>query len=235
MSGNSSRRIEQKYLFPAGQKEIILCFLEHACLPDPHYSFGVVSSIYFDTPALFHYNENRNGDFLKSKLRLRWYQDLESIERGTGVSCFLESKNKNGALCRKQRLELLLPVEHLLEDPLSNEQIADLPSLVCELGYAAPGILVPVLLIRYECRRYVEPAAHTRIAVDTDICCSQANETFFPALTPVHLDIGVVETKGGDRSMPDGLKPFRAQLTKSSFSKYARCLEHLMQPQGRSV
>ena len=44
------RRIERKYLFPAGYTEVLRSWLEHACVPDPEYPSSTVSSIYFDTP-----------------------------------------------------------------------------------------------------------------------------------------------------------------------------------------
>ena len=71
MNRDHSKHIEQKYLFRAGQEEMILHWLDHACLPDPEFDAGLVSTIYYDTPSLSLYESKRNGDFLKCKVRLR--------------------------------------------------------------------------------------------------------------------------------------------------------------------
>jgi hypothetical protein len=235
MNENHFRHIEQKYLFHAGQKEMIIDWLEHAFVHDPAFDFGAVSSIYYDTPLLSLYNEKRNGDFLKCKVRLRWYTDLQSIDQNTEVKCFLEIKRKYGAICKKQRMQLVIASRKLVDDPFSDEDILNMPSRVFEMDYLPPGILVPVLLLQYNRYRYVDSRSSSRIAVDTDIRCTRANETFFPCVIPVYLGVAVLEVKERHRSMSSDLSSISSYLTKSSFSKYAQCCEHLMQPLGRSV
>lgn len=234
MSQNHSSHIEQKYLFPVGQKEMILDWLAHACLPDPGFDSGVVSTLYYDTPAFSHYQESSNGDFQKCKVRLRWYGDLPA-DRDSTVSCFLEIKRKQGAVCGKRRLELSVSSGRLAVDPFADEKIRELPGRVFELDYLSSAILVPVLLLRYHRHRYVDGENLSRIAVDTGICCTQANDAFFPGLPPVYLDVGVMEIKGMHGSLPSGLAPISPCLTRSKFSKYARCLEQLAQPLSRRV
>jgi hypothetical protein len=240
MAHDAAPHLEYKYLFPAGYEAPVLEWLEHACLSDPVYDHGIVYSIYYDTPGLFHYQESGDGDFLKSKVRLRWYADSgspvpETAASATSVKCFLEAKKKFGSVREKRRLELFLPTETLDSDPFSQAAILDLPLRAFELGYLPSGILVPVLLVRYRRRRFVDPETHVRIAVDTEICCPAANESLLPGLPPVHLGLGVVETKGPRRGWPATLRPLQGLLTRSPFSKYARCLEELQQPLGRRV
>jgi len=239
MKQDRFKRVEQKYLFPAGYTDVILAWLEHACVPDPGYPYSVVSSLYFDTPGLFHFHESRNGEFLRAKVRLRWYTEPAgaplSSEPEAGVRCYLEIKTKQGALSEKKRIEVTIPSQVLLEDLFSNEQILDLTGRVFDLGYRAAGMLVPILLIQYRRRRYLEAASDSGIAVDAEIRCTRANETVVQGMLPVHLDVGVLEIKGMNRGTCEMLNPIGSYLTKSPFSKYGISLESLMQPLGRRV
>ena len=128
------RRLEQKYLFPAGYNDVIRSWLEHACVPDPRYPSSLVSSIYFDTPELFHFHESRNGEFLRAKVRLRWYtdpsEDPDPAESVAGVRCYLEVKTKQGALTEKKRAEITIPRQVLGDAPFSHRQILELTERV---------------------------------------------------------------------------------------------------------
>ena len=229
------QRVEQKYLFPAGYSDMIGDWMDYACAPDPLYPSGVVSSLYYDTPELFHFYENRNGEFLRAKVRLRWYTDTSTMDPDAGVRCFLEVKTKQGALSTKQRREVVIRSGVLRDDPFSDEQILDLPAEVLDLGYQAAGMLVPILLIRYRRRRYIDVESGSGIALDAEIRCTRANETVVQGMAPIYLDVGVLETKGMNREVCGVLKPIESHLTKSPFSKYAISLETLMQPLGRRV
>jgi hypothetical protein len=70
----------------------------------------------------------------------------------------------------------------------------------------------------------------SRIALDTDIRCNRVNAVYFPFLPPVNLGMGVLEIKGNQTELPGSLDPIQTHLTKSAFSKYAQCLEHLANP-----
>jgi hypothetical protein len=239
MKQDRFKRIEQKYLFPAGYTEVVRTWLEHACLPDPQYRSSTVSSIYFDTPQLFHFNESRNGEFLRAKVRLRWYADptdsSHSVAPHAEVRCFLEVKTKEGGLSKKQRTEVMMPTRILRDDPFSHDQILDLPARVFELNYRTFRPLVPILMIRYQRKRYLDVASDSGIATDTEIRCTRANEAVVQGLLPVHLDVGVLEIKGMNRGINEVLNPIGAYLTKSAFSKYGITLESLLQPIGRRV
>jgi hypothetical protein len=66
--------IEQKFLFQTGDKDLLLDWLEFHLVRDPKYYHSPIFSLYYDTPGLRFYGEARNGDYLKTKVRLRWYQ-----------------------------------------------------------------------------------------------------------------------------------------------------------------
>jgi hypothetical protein len=239
MEQDRFKRIEQKYLFPVGYSDVVRTWLEHACVPDPLYPSSTVSSIYFDTPQLFHFNESRNGEFLRTKIRLRWYdQPADRCPSGAShdeVLCYLEVKNKEGALSGKQRTPVMLPPEVLHDDPFSSEQILDLPARAFELGFHLSGLMVPILMIQYRRQRYLDIAADSGIAVDTEILCTRAGDIILQGAAPVQLDVGVLEIKGMNRGINEVLDPIGAYLTKSSFSKYRIALESLMQPLERRV
>ena len=235
MDPKLSQHLERKFTFVASHRGQILPWLEHCCVPDPSYDAGPVSSIYFDTPSLRLYDEKRNGDFVKCKVRLRWYADLDGTDPHTDVDCYVEVKQKHGRTSRKVRMVLPVPAATLTSDPFAAEEILSLPTRIPELGHTSPGGLVPMLLVRYNRRRFVDPATTSRIALDTDICCTAVNQAFLPGIPPVYLDIGVLEIKGKQTDAFASLEPIGVHLTNESFSKYAQCFERLMQPIGRRV
>jgi hypothetical protein len=235
---------EQKYVFRPGARSVVLGWLECWCVRDPRFSTGLVSSIYYDTPELDMYQEKRNSDYLKAKVRLRWYGDPATGSLAADVPCFLEIKQKTGAVRHKGRIPLTLPASCLSGDPFTDRRIATLPadyahaissqSLPRALRFPA-GTLVPVVLIQYARRRFVDPQSGSRLAVDTDIRCTQANPALLHGLPPVLLETGVLEIKGPTRLLPGWLAPIRREFRREAFSKYSHCCECLVQPLGRRV
>lgn len=244
------QHVERKFLCAEGQAEAILAWLEHALLPDPRFPRAVVSSIYFDTPDLAFYREKQDGLFLRSKVRLRWYED-DGAERSLGVErlsgagrsaggeaagdCFLEVKQKEGRVSRKFRIALPRPPVLRDGEPLGDDGIAALGARAGELGCSPPGPLVPVLLVRYRRRRYVDPRSLARLSLDAGIVCTHVNPAFVPGSPPAYLAVTVLEVKGGDGAFRRSLGPLVGRLAPESFSKYASCLESLLgEGAGRS-
>ena len=227
--------IEQKYIFIAPQQNVILDWLNYCCIRDPKFPLAFISSIYFDTPTLDLYREKRNGDYLKCKVRLRWYTDLQDSAPDSQIKCYLEIKRKYGSIRQKDRIELTMPSRSLHHNTFSDDAIVSLPSRVYDLLYFPRSILVPTLLIQYTRYRFLDPHTHSRIALDTDICCPSANSAYFPALLPVHLGIAVLEIKGQHTQLLPCFNPIADYLTKEPFSKYAHCCERLLQPLGRRL
>lgn len=221
--------IEQKFMFAAGKKTLLLEWIEDQLVRDPAFYFGPVASLYYDTPSLDLYREVRDGDYLKTKVRLRWYQTVFRPDQQS-VPCYLEVKRKYGALRHKQRKELALHPSCLDGDLFLNESVTEVPALLPELNYFVRGILVPILVVQYERYRFVDPRSGSRIAVDTGIACRRANPAYVPATTPLELGSGVVEVKGRLDTLPDCLLPMSRHLSKQSFSKYACCAERLLEP-----
>jgi hypothetical protein len=229
------QRIEQKYLFPLASREMILSWLDHACIPDPSFPYSDVSTLYYDTPELAHFHEGSNGNFVRAKVRLRWYPkaELGGRDHDADVPGYLEIKTKQGALSGKQRFAVIIPRRSLIQDPFSDSWILELPTQVFELNFKPTNILVPVAQVQYRRRRYLDPGSQSGIAVDTEICCTRCNVNVISGMPPVHFPMGILESKGMNRTLPKALAPIGSCLAKSRFSKYGVSLQSLMQPLGR--
>ena len=228
----AGRNLEQKYVFVEGHKLLLQEWLERTMTKDPLYHEGTVASIYFDTPRFDLYGEKRNSDYVKSKLRLRWYVDEQEGDPEREIPCFLEIKRKVGTVRRKERLKLPIPARCLRERMFLDPTILGLSERACELGYSNTVALMPVAVIRYDRLRYVAPASGSRIALDTSIRCVRMNPRLLCGSPPVHLSVGVLEVKGHLDTLPESLRPIARLLHKDSFSKYAACLERLVDPYG---
>jgi VTC domain len=212
--------IEQKYVFDTANKELLLEWLEFHLVPDRAFYFGPVVSLYYDTPSLSFYGQVCDGDFIKTKIRLRWYQ-MDFPPEQQSVSCYLEIKRKYGARRQKQRRQLVLEARFLTGDLFSHPAILEAPNSVPEARAAGRGLLVPVLIVHYERFRFIDPRSGSRISLDTGIVCSRANSAYLAGAGPVALRSDVLEVKGGLDALPGSLLPIARHLRKRSFSKYA--------------
>ena len=222
--------IEQKYLFPIAQKDIILSWLESFCLRDPDFSYGQVCSIYYDTPSFHLAQEKRNSDYLKTKVRLRWYEDEEGLSFEEGVNCFVEVKQKFGAIRQKHRIEVTLDSGKLIDCDLTDSEICSIPLTAANFIPICSTLLQPMLMVRYTRYRFIDTQTDSRISLDVDISAPLLNSVYFPCgVLSTDLNVGVLEVKGKHRVLPDALLPINHYLQKDNFSKYARCCQQLSQ------
>jgi hypothetical protein len=224
----AEQSIERKYVFPEPYGLMLVDWLSASLVADPAFSAGVVTSLYFDTPGLALYQQKRNSEYLKAKVRLRWYGS------GTGtVPCFVEIKRKIGGVREKVRVPVDFPAEAL------GARAFDHPEVCCAPLHADPRLqgvpLVPMFLVQYRRRRFIDPITGVRVALDTAVRCLGANPAFLSRAEPVTIPCGVLETKGALRELPAIMSPIAPYLRKDAFSKYAACCEHVMQPNGRRV
>jgi hypothetical protein len=224
--------VEQKFAFPIHCRDELLAWATYVLEPDPGHPGGVVHSLYYDTPDLELYLQKRNSEYLKFKVRLRWYGEAGAMPPDQRIPCFLEVKRKIGAARRKRRTTADLPAAVLAGSPFDSSEVAALAGVALENGFPGQRTLVPMALIRYRRLRFVDPSTGARVAIDWEIGCRAVNPAFLPAEAPVVLGTGVLEVKGTARHLPPSLEPIAFLLTKSSFSKYAQCLEHLLHPAG---
>lgn len=229
---NAEPSFEHKFLFARCHRPAVESFLQYSLKPDPSFQRGRISSVYYDTPALDLYHEKRASTYLKSKVRVRWYGDAAKSQ-SNDVSCWLELKSKIGGTRQKQRFPLMLPATVLAKKDLTAPALTTIPHTLSTFGHSFDGAIVPMLVVQYERRRFVESSQGSRIAMDTDICCPAVNRHFVPAFPPAYLDMCVLEIKGSEQEAPDWLQPIRDYIRRDAFSKYASCFEHLLQPAGR--
>jgi hypothetical protein len=215
---------EAKYTFAIGETDVLLHALNCLCIPDPSYAQGRINSVYFDTADRRFLAAKVNSDYLKTKIRLRWYSNVEGDDLPETVQAYMERKEKVGFRRMKERKQVLIPSEILRE---GLENYADLATLTQTMRFddwVPPGPLFPMITIRYVRRRFVDPLQKARLSLDSRICFSSVNSSFFPYTDPRMLREGVLEVKSESGDLPAALRPFRDRLnTRNSFSKYEEC------------
>lgn len=218
--------IEQKYVFVNGEEDRIAAWMAYAAAPDPRHAEGVLHTVYFDTYDLRHYFEKRESDFLKMKVRLRWYESADGPAT-TPVAAYLEAKRKVGSVRRKGRWPVL--PEHCVA-PFSAPALRAAIAETVSLDYGGSRPMVPVLHLSYSRRRFVEGATGARLSLDTRIRTCWANDAVLAGGAPRSLTVGVLEIKSPHRHLLRSLEPMAPFLRKMAFSKYAQCVEHYAYP-----
>ncbi len=210
---------ETKFVFDARRAPHVLGLLRARCRPDGTYPAGIVSSIYYDTPGWYHLDEKRNGDYVKAKVRVRWYAAIESRE--PVGHAWLEAKLKRGARRRKLRRETEITGARLAGLPLDGRELLELPRRLRAEGLPIPGNLRPTFEIAYERHRFVERETGARICVDTDIRVPRVNPARVPPPPPMPRREAVLEVKGELDDLPPSLADLRRiGCRKQAFSKY---------------
>jgi hypothetical protein len=188
-----------------------------------------VVSLYYDTPSLTLYRQVCDGEYIKTKVRLRWYQTHFPPEQQR-ATCYLEIKRKYGVRRQKQRQDVTFETRFLVGDLFSYPAILEAPNGVPEARATGRGLLVPILVVQYERFRFIDPCTGSRIALDTGIVCSRSNSAYLAGAAPVALGSDVLEVKGVLDALPACLLPVSRHLRKQSFSKYATCCALLTAP-----
>ena len=84
-----------------------------------------------------------------------------------------------------------------------------------------PAWLLPVMMVRYERHRFVEPVSGARVSLDFRIEAPRANRVLLGQGGPVRLGVAVVEVKGAGEELPRALRPLaHLGARRASFSKY---------------
>lgn len=220
---------ESKFVGTADLQEFMIAWLRHVCLPDPAYPDAIVTSLYYDTPALASYHEKADGDFIKTKCRLRWYEPDIAADPALRTA-FLEIKHKIGQGRRKSRNKVLADRDWLDTAPLDHPRFLEiLAAHAPSLGeWLAPG-LVPAAVVRYRRRRFICPFTLSRICLDTGIGLGRINERLLSRLGPVELGTIVLEVKDGAAAQIPWLARLHAAgVRQRSFSKYGACIARLL-------
>jgi hypothetical protein len=214
---------ELKYTIERRFDANALHLLKALCEPDPKYQTNIISSIYFDSNDHQFAMEKAASDYLKTKLRLRWYTNPQNPEQTS--TCHLELKNKIGSTRQKSRW----PIEcngSQVEKMVSDGTIGNLieQQLLKQSHHLSGLNLKPLVLVRYTRHRFIEAFSGTRVALDTDIHAWQPGTES----RVVHLDRSVIEAKGTSDVLPQSLQPLSCiNIRKDAFSKYYLCFSEL--------
>ncbi len=216
---------ELKLVVAAIRAAPLLEWLRARCIPDPLYPDGLVTSIYFDNRSMVLLRAKINSDFIKRKVRVRWYADP-----ATGVAqdpAFIEIKEKVGA----RRFKIRVPLEVAAAEIAGNPSMSTLRGLLAPLRRAGHWIeadLQPFLRIAFRRHRFTDPTNGARISIDSSIRGTTANPALLPASRPALLAHAVIEVKGESRELSPWMVPLgRFGCRRESFSKYERCFRKL--------
>lgn len=205
-----------------------LAIVSHFCSPDPLYPEGRINSIYFDTANFLCFKEKIEGDNLKRKYRLRWY-DTNDTDTDANCPAFLEIKFRYGSVRDKVRTQFSLPRQWLANAPLEDSSfIRTLYDLADSFPENIPLGLFPVACISYNRRRYQCSSTGVTICIDSEIRVDRINSFLFPHTFPFSIHTTVVEFK--DVQLPDIYwfrHLYRAGFRLRSFSKYGECINQI--------
>jgi hypothetical protein len=221
-----NRENELKFVIGNQYAGQVLKWLSCHCLQDPIHPTGTVSSIYYDTRSLGSLYEKINSDYLKTKVRLRWYADIGNTRQGR-VS-FVEAKHKIGHKRKKNRLQTPHSGDWLANIDLENTRLLSVPLLLLSVGVNLRQPLFPACHIRYKRYRFIEKSTAARVCFDCDIAVPRINRLLVPRHHPCMLQTAVFEIKGDTQKVPEPLGPImRLGFKKASFSKYGACFEKM--------
>ena len=218
---------ETKFILNNSSAHIFIRWLQCRCLSDPEFPAGIVSSIYYDRRDWWFLREKINSDFHKTKVRIRWYTDIDTGEPSR--ESFLEVKYKIGNRRKKIRINTGKGGEWFSGKNLDNRKLLDIPRLMWSKGVMIHGPFYPVFKIDYKRLRFIEPLKGVRLSLDYDICTPAINWQMLPRTNPFQLQTAVFEMKGNLTQLPDILHQLTALgCRKESFSKYSACYKKIM-------
>jgi hypothetical protein len=226
-AGTERPEHEIKLTTPVASAGAVLTWLRGRCSVDAEYPEGLVTSIYYDRRDYDLLRAKVNSDFLKRKVRVRWYADPY-----TGAvlePAFAEIKRKVGG----RRFKTRLPLQHGATRELaavrpSPSRLRRLLEALRDAGHWVEADLQPFLRIGFRRWRFIDPTTDSRVSVDTDIRGASINPGMLPLRHPGPLAHAVVEIKGTHTSVSRWLAPLRDMGCRpESFSKYARCYQKI--------
>jgi VTC domain-containing protein len=216
---------EIKYLVPASNAPALVAWTSSVCLRDEKHPPATVHTVYYDTPRLSLLLEKVDSDFLKTKVRVRWYADREGRP---SEALFVEAKFRVGGRRRKVRHRLVVPAADAAHRPLHDRAWSEwLDPLRADVPYLPPG-LAPMLGVRYVRHRFTEGADGARVTIDEGIGLDRVNTSRVHGRIAGVFPHAVFEYKGRLADPPPALLPVvRFGARRGSSSKYLASYLHL--------
>jgi len=219
---------ELKFVLPNARIHALIPWLRTHCRPHPQYAATQVSSIYYDDRDWRSLAEKLDSTFLKTKVRVRWYESGAS--RDSEERSFVEGKFKVGAQRRKVRVLTDVPARALRTLPLSSPTAQVLPQLLRAHGLTDAALFGPVLQITYTRLRFEHPLSAHSFCLDYNIHVPRVNDTRLTRTSLRYLATAVFEQKGpGDR-----LSPLLRWLPHFGLKKQAFSIQHLPSRRDRN-
>ena len=228
-TNSPSLETEMKYVAPAHKLREALRMLENSCEPDPKFPVGIVSSIYYDTRNWDYLREKRESDYLKTKIRVRWYEQISRSNETSDIS-HAEVKHRIGCKRSKIRLATVHSGQYLAGLKLNDSALLRIPAVIQANGIRIRQPIFPAFTISYNRRRFVDRCTNTRVALDYEINVPKSNPLMLGAVFPCVLSKIVLEIKGTDGEYPRNLRNLlKLGFRKEAFSKYYECYGQLTQ------
>jgi len=237
---HSTPRYELKFVGPARRGHAVELSLAALCRPDSEFPENRVHTLYFDSPRLRAYADKINGDYVKEKVRLRWYDAgvpetvhklapetrTATAELSSTPSAWLEIKAKTGTLGYKLRKRIAFHLPATATE-FSPQAASDL--LAAHLG--AP--LLPTCWLSYSRLRLVSLDHHTRVALDREIRVEWSDARLGRPHPKAALPCFVIEVKGKSLLCDPALNACIGRFARrNAFSKYAMCIDSI---RGRKI
>lgn len=215
---------ELKFTVPEERVALVRHRLAALCRPDPLHAPARVVTVYYDTPGYDALDEKANSDYLKTKIRVRWYEPLRGGTPGGPV--FVEGKYRTGAIRSKVRVSVGPDAAEVCGWPLQDERWLRLIEPLREEGLEVARKVAPVLRLSYVRERFTDLVYGGRVTLDTAITVEAVNPSRLPGRSG-RLSGGVLEHKGAATELPPHLRSLvGAGARKASFSKYLACYIH---------
>jgi len=219
---------ELKYTIPQESTRIAMSMLSTRLDPDPQYPSAIISSIYFDSHDWKMLGEKRNSDYLKTKVRLRWYSSAEGNQLRHDSATFAEVKYKVGSKRTKIRHQTRFSGQELQDMPLSSFELLGVLHELKRLGCPIRNALIPTFVVSYKRQRFVDRATGRRVCIDSGIRVPKYNRSTLASTFSHCLPNTVIEVKSPQQEFPLFLRPLQALgLRKTAFSKYFECYAEL--------
>ena len=210
---------ELKFIVPDSRVAFVGAWLRRVCAPDPVHPPARVVTVYFDTARLELLDEKINSDYLKTKVRVRWYEAPDGSPSGDAL--FVEAKLRVGSTRQKVRRPAEVPAAAAARWPLDHREWSALLEPLRLHGVDLPRDLLPVMRLSYVRERLVDRAGGGRVTIDSRMAIESVNPLRVRVGLVGRMPGAVVEYKGRTPDLPAHLRLLTASGgRRASFSKY---------------